>query len=291
MPLPRTFSLIGGLILDNDVKQQAKVPTEQLGSLQGEHCSACSIFNSSGRYQSGRTRPQSSQHLQNARIKLRMDINRPMIPEPPPLQPSMDLNPTQPWVPTQVGRPIVKNPTLSRYLAAMTAPFPRKSSPLGSSQHQLSPRPGFPRSKPNPNFYRKALILLAKTSGAQPSHKFMRVAGKRSKKRAHPLGRVKPSHDSRAAATTCHGPQPNAAMETTPSWQANRQKPITLEELGYDGPLSPQVFAARFQSASTLPASRISALETQARPLPQGANIVSKDFRGSALSPITNLCG
>lgn len=129
--------------------------------------------------------PQFGQHLQSVHIKLRMDINnRRVIPEPPPLQPATVLNPMQPWRPSQAGRPIVKNPQLSRILATMTAPSPRKSSPLGSSQHQPSPRPGFPRSKPNSNLYRRALILLEKTSGA-------RVAGERSRKSTHVPGRVK----------------------------------------------------------------------------------------------------
>ena len=73
-------------------------------------------------------------------------------------------------------------------------------------------------------------------------------------------------------------------MGTIPRWQTNRKKPNTLWY--YDGPLSPQVFAIRFQPASTLPTSRISALETQPKPLPQGANTVGKDFRGSAQSQI-----
>ena len=148
---------------------------------------------SCGHYQSGSARSRFSQHLQNARIKLRMANNLRVIPEPSPiLQPAMDLKGLNPTQPSHSARPIVKNPTLSR-LTTMTAPSPRKSSPLGSSQHQLSPRPGFPCSKPNPNLYRKALILLAKASGAQqlqPSHKLW-VAGRRPKKHAHALRHVK----------------------------------------------------------------------------------------------------
>jgi hypothetical protein len=53
-------------------------------------------------------------------------------------------------VPT-VGLPIIKPPTLS-------APIPRRSSPLGPRRRRLPCRPMFPPSTPEPNLYRKALL-------------------------------------------------------------------------------------------------------------------------------------
>jgi hypothetical protein len=182
MPLPQTLSLIDliDVIDNNNVKQGDSFSGNPLAEV------AMITQTSRGHDQSGRTR-QFGQHLQNARIKLRVDTkSRRVIPEPPALRPVMhvmDHNTTQPLGP--ISRPFVKNPTLSGFLATMVAPSPRKSSPLGSSQHQLPLRPGFPLSKPKPDFYRRALILSEKTSRAQAGQENIWASNKRLKLKKH----------------------------------------------------------------------------------------------------------
>jgi hypothetical protein len=203
MPLTRTYSVA----LDDDVKLggsfscnplQARALKGQLGSLCGStlfnsrsgNSAAITTQTSRGRGPSGRTHNRSprfsEQQLQKARLKLRMVVgaNSPrVIPEPPAQRPAVHHHsPVQPVGPSRVGRPIVKNPTLSSlFSATVAAPSPHKSSPLGPSQYLLPSRRGFPRSMPKPDLYRKALISsLKRTSRHQ---ELLRVA-KQEKKRA-----------------------------------------------------------------------------------------------------------
>ena len=57
-----------------------------------------------------------------------------------------------------VGKPIVKPPNFA------AASLPRQSSPLAPSRSSLPSRPVFPRSKPEPDLYRKALTSCLKRS-------------------------------------------------------------------------------------------------------------------------------
>lgn len=157
MPLPSPQTLFLTDVIDNNVKHWQ-------GDLPVFSCNPLHAAQSCG-HQSERTR-RFGQHLLNARIKLRLNTKcRCVIPEPPVLRPAMhvmDHNTTLSSGP--IGRPIVKNPTISKLFATMTTPSPHKSSPLSSSQHQLPLRPGFPRSKPRPDFYHKALKSLERAS-------------------------------------------------------------------------------------------------------------------------------
>lgn len=183
MPLPRTLSLVD--VIDDNVKQRDSFSCNPL------HGEVAMITQTSCGHQLEKTR-RFGQHLQNARIKLRLDTkSRRVIPEPPALQPVrhvmhvMDHNTTQPL--GTIGRPIVKN----GFLATMMAPSPRQSSPLGSSQHQLPSRPAFPLSKAKPDFYRRALISSGKASRVQPGQENIWASNKRLKKRVSPATSTK----------------------------------------------------------------------------------------------------
>jgi hypothetical protein len=109
------------------------------------------------------------QYYKDQRQRQKAQLNRSVEPitirivaQPRSQSPAVRHTPPQPskHSPTPVptaGKPIIKPPNLS-------APLPRKSSPLAPSRSILPCRPAFPRSKPEPDLYRKALISCLKRS-------------------------------------------------------------------------------------------------------------------------------
>jgi hypothetical protein len=124
------------------------------------------------------------QYYKDQRQRQKAQLNRSVepitiriIPEPRSQPPTVRLTPPQPPKPSPtptaspptVGKPIVKPPILS-------APLPRKSSPLAPSRSVLPCRPAFPRSKPEPDLYRKALTSCLKRS--PEGQQFLRMTKK-----------------------------------------------------------------------------------------------------------------
>jgi len=138
---------------------------------------------SSARDQS-RTVPynRSLQYYKDQRQKQKAQLNRSVepitiriVPEPRSRLPTVRHTTPQPSKPATaspptVGKPIVKLPV------SVPSFFPRQSSPLAPTQSPLPGRPVFPRSKPEPDLYRKALISCLKRT--PEGQQFLRMTKK-----------------------------------------------------------------------------------------------------------------
>jgi len=128
---------------------------------------------------------RSLQYYKDQRQRQKAHLNRSfepitihIIPEPRSRPPDVRHSPPQPSKrhptltasPPKVGRPIIKLPT------TIATPFPRQSSPLAPTRSSLPGRPVFPRSKPEPDLYRKALISCLKRT--PEGQQFLRMTKK-----------------------------------------------------------------------------------------------------------------
>ena len=177
MPLKRTQSVIF-----SDENQQNPAggfppktvystgPTDRMGtpSMPGTFTAAIMSINSNGVSPPTRTRPVTrfDGNQTSGRLTSRKERRNPLgilpnartsatwttglQPHPHALMGRCSTTPLlDPAVPA-VGRPIVKPPML-------TPSVPRQSSPLGPVRRSLPCRPSFPRSRPEPSLYQKAL--------------------------------------------------------------------------------------------------------------------------------------
>lgn len=173
----------------------SKVPriTKQMGSLRRTETYICLSTNSDSTTTKA-TQPKKSftpkgiphnrtlQYYKDQRQRQKAQLNRSVEPitiriitEPRSQPPTVRHTPSQPPKPSRgsqptVGKPIIKLPLLS------TTPFPRQSSPLAPKRSSLPDRPVFPRSKPEPDLYRKALTSCLKRS--PEGQQFLRMSKK-----------------------------------------------------------------------------------------------------------------